>query len=104
MDNKIKRLEKVLKKKGIKGWLKPASYSDPVDFVIIEYSKCLNYIFLCKTEDYIEMVKRGENIPEELIHYVTIRNKRNRQTIANNLVTNKTVSVMYKNFPGKYPY
>ena len=23
MDNKIKRLEKVLKKKGLKGWLKP---------------------------------------------------------------------------------
>ena len=34
------------------------------------------------------MVKRGENIPEEPINYVTIRNKRNRQTIANNLVTN----------------
>ena len=50
------------------------------------------------------MFKRGEDIPEELIHYVTIRNKRNRQTIANNLVTNKFVSVMYKKFPGKYPY
>ena len=39
------------------------------------------------------MVKRGENIPEDLIHYVTVSNKRNRQTIAKNLVT-----------PGKYPY
>ena len=50
------------------------------------------------------MVKRGEEIPEELIHYVTIHNKRDRQTIANNLVTNKYASIMYKNFPGKHPY
>ena len=39
MDNKIKRLEKVLKKKKIYKWLKPASGSDPVDFVVMEYPK-----------------------------------------------------------------
>ena len=83
MDNKIKRLEKVLKKRGLTKWLKPASDSDPVDFVIMEYPKCIRHSFLCKTKDYIEMVKRGENIPEELIHYVTIRNKRDREATAN---------------------
>ena len=74
--DKIKRLEKVLKKKGIKAWLKPASDSDPVDFVMIEYAKCLRHSMLYKTKDYLELVKRGEYIPEEeLIHYLTIHNK-----------------------------
>ena len=85
-------------------WLKPASDSDPVDFIILEYPKCLNFSVLFKSKDYLELIKRGENIPEELTHYCTTRNKRNRQTIENQLVTNKIMSVMYKNFPGKYPY
>ena len=102
MENK--RTAKIIKKKSLSQWIKPASNKDIVDFVIIEYPKCLNFSFLCKTKDYIEIVKRGENIPEELIHYVTIHNKRDRQTIANKLVTNGVMSVMYKNFPGKYPY
>ena len=105
MTDKNKRLEKVLKKKRLTKWLKPASDSDPVDFVIMEYPTCLNFSFLCKTKDYIEMVKRGENIPEELIHYVTIRNKRDRQATAKKLATNNEVmSIMYKKFRAKYPH
>ena len=93
-----KRTEKILKMKGISQWVKPASDSDPVDFVMIEYPKCLRHTVLFKTKDYIEMVKRGETYPEELIHNITIRNKRDRQSILNKLITNKFVSIMYKNF------
>ena len=51
------------------------------------------------------MVKRGETYPKELIHYVTIRNKRDRQATANKLATNNEVmSIMYKNFQVKYPH
>ena len=53
MTDKNKRLEKVLKKEGLTKWLKPASDSDPVDFVIMEYPTYLNFSFLCKTKDYI---------------------------------------------------
>ena len=102
--DKFKRLEKILKKKGIRGLLKPARDSDPVDFIILEYPKCLKFSALFKTKDYLELIKRGENIPEELTHYCTLHNKRIRQTIENQLVTYKFVSVMYKNFPRKYPY
>ena len=103
MENK--RTAKIIKKKNLSWWVKPAKKdSDIIDFVIIEYLKCLNYSILFKIEDYIEVVNRGEYIPGELIHYVTFHNKRDRQTIANNLITNKYASIMYKNFPGKYPY
>ena len=71
----------------------------------MEYPKCLNFSFLCKTKDYIEIVKRGETYPKELIHYVTIRNKRDRQATANKFATNNEVmSIMYKNFRVKYPH
>ena len=107
MTYKNKRLEKVLKKKGIKAWLKPASDSDPGVFVMIEYPKCLRHSMLYKTKYNLELVKRGEYIPEEeLIHYLTIRNKRDRQTMVNKLITNKFVSIMYKKLPVgiEYPH
>ena len=34
--DKIKQLEKVLKKKGIKGWLKPVDNLENSQFVIVE--------------------------------------------------------------------
>ena len=77
MENK--RTEKIIKKKCLIQWIRPASNKDIVDFVIMEYPKCLRHSVLLKTKDYIDTVKRGENIPEELIHYVTILNKRDRQ-------------------------
>ena len=79
MENKKKQLEKILRKKEVRAFLKPASDSDPVDFVMIECPKCLRHSMLFKAKHYIELVKRGEYIPEEeLIHYLTIRNKRDR--------------------------
>ena len=73
---------------------------------MIEYPKCLRHSILFKTKDYIEIVKRGETYPEELIHNFTIRNKRDRQSILNKLITNKFVSIMYKKLPvgGEYPH
>ena len=101
MENKNKRLEKILKKRGMSQWVKPASDNDPVDFETIEYSKCLRMSILFRAKDYIELVKRGEYyIPEEeLIHYLTVRNKRDLQNIVNKLITNKFVSIMYKKVP-----
>ena len=61
-------------------------------------------MYITKEKDYIELVKRGEYIPEELIHYLTIRNKRDRQNILNKLITNKFVSIMYKKLPIRLEY
>ena len=74
MENK-RTEKKNIKKKELTEWLKPASDSDPVDFIILEYPKCLNFSVLFKSKDYLELIKKGENIPEELTHYCTTRNK-----------------------------
>ena len=97
MENK--RTAKIIKKKGLNRWLKPAKKGiDFVDFVIIENPKCLSLSFICKTDDFLQLLKNnGENIPKyliHLIHYTTISNKRNRQTIFNDIVTDKNQIVL----------
>ena len=57
MENKNKRLEKNLKKREMSQWVKPASDNDPVDFVMIEYPKCLRNSILFRAKDYIELVR-----------------------------------------------
>ena len=101
MENKC--TAKIIKKKKMIWWIKLASKEDNVDFIIIEYPKFLKNSVLLKTEDYMEILKRGEVPPMELTHFVTIHNKRDKH--ANLLVTNKFMSVLYKKkIPGKYPY
>ena len=62
MTDKIKRLEKVLKKKGIKGWLKPVDNLENSQFVIIENKRYVYNSMLIKTEDYKTLLERGENL------------------------------------------
>ena len=52
MTDKNKRLEKVLKKKGIKGWLKPVDNLENSQFVLVENKRCVYNSFLLRTEDY----------------------------------------------------
>ena len=61
MTDKNKRLEKILKKKGIKGWLKPADSLENSQFVLVENKRCVYNSFLLRTEDYkILRLERGE--------------------------------------------
>ena len=80
-------------------WLKPANDNDPVDFVILEYPKCLTFSVLFKTKEYIVAVKSGESIPEKRTHYCTIHNKRDRKTIETKFVNNRCNSILVKKFP-----
>ena len=97
-----KRTKKIIKKKCLNRWLKPAKKcTDIVDFVIIENLKCLKFSFVCKTDDFLQLLKNnGEHIPKYLLHYTTISNKRNRQTIFNDIVTNKTKLVHNREIKG----
>ena len=51
MTDKNKRLEKILKKKGIKGWLKPVDSLENSHFVLVENKRCVYKRFLLETED-----------------------------------------------------
>ena len=46
MTDKNKQLEKILKKKGIKGWLKPVDNLENCQFVLVEDKRCVYNSFL----------------------------------------------------------
>ena len=69
MTDKIKRLEKVLKKKGIKGWLKPVDNLENSQFVLVENTRCVYNSMLIKTEDYKTLLERGETYPPDIVHF-----------------------------------
>ena len=48
-----KRVNKILRLKGISGLVKLAYDNDPVDFVMIEYPKCLENSIIYKEKDMI---------------------------------------------------
>ena len=63
--DKFKRLEKVLKKKGIKGLLKPVDNLENSQFVIVENKRCAYKSLLIKTEGYKTLLERGETYSYE---------------------------------------
>ena len=82
-----KQLEKVLKKKGIKGWLKLVDNFEKSHFVIVENKRCIYNSMLIKTEDYKILLERGEAYPSDIVHFFINSNKRNIQHINNSLFT-----------------
>ena len=86
MVDKIKRLNKILNKKGFKGFLKPVDNLEDSHFVLVEKFKdrfCTELIF--KTEDYKALLESGETYPPDIVHFLFITNKRNVQNIKNTL-------------------
>ena len=88
MDNKIKRLTKVLKKKGMKGWLKPVD-----NLEIVENKRCVYDSMLLRTEDYKTLLERGETYPPDIVHFLVNSNRRNVQNINNTLLTPRQMSL-----------
>ena len=60
MTDKNKRLEKIFKKMGIKGWLKPVDSLENSQFVLVEDKRCFRDNFIIKTENYKTSLERGE--------------------------------------------
>ena len=79
MADKIKRLEQVLKNKGIKGWLKPADNLEKSQFVMIENKRCVYNSMLIRIEDYKTPLERSETYPPDIVHFLINSNKRNIQ-------------------------
>ena len=93
MADKIKRLEKVLKKKGMKGWLKPVDNLENSQFVIVENKGCVYNSMLIRTEDYKTLLERGETYPPDIVHFLIYSNKRNVQNMNNSLLTPRQMSL-----------
>ena len=83
MTDKNKRLEKILKKKGIKGWLKPVDSLENSQFVLVENKRCVYNSFLLITEDYETLLERGETYPPDIVYFLVNSNKRNVLNITN---------------------
>ena len=94
MTDKIKRLEKILKKKGIKGWIKPVDNLENSQFVLVEDKRCFYNSFLLRTEDYKTLLERGETYPLDIVHFLVNSNKRNVLNVNNRLLTPRIMSLL----------
>ena len=93
MTDKIKRLEKILKKKGIKGCLKPVDNLENSQFVLVEDKRCVYNSFLLRTEDYKTLLERGETYPLDIVLFLVNSNKRNILNVNNSLLTPRIMSL-----------
>ena len=86
MTDKNKRLEKILKKKGGRGLLKPVNNLESSHFVLVEDEKCTYKSIIFKTEDYKTITERGLlTYTPDIVHFLIVSNKRNAQKIKNTL-------------------
>ena len=94
MTDKNKRLEKILKKKGIKGWLKPVDSLENSQFILVENKRCVYNSFLLRTEDYkILLLERGETYSPDIVHFLVNSNKRNVLNVNNSILTPRLMSL-----------
>ena len=89
MTDKIKRLNKILNKKRLKGWLKPVDNLENSYFVLIENKRCVKDSPIIKREDYKALLERGKSYSPEIVHFLVTSNKRNLQHINNSFFSNR---------------
>ena len=80
MIDKNKRLEKVLKKKGVKALFKPVDNLENSQFVLVENKWCFYKTMLLRKENYKALLERGETFPPDIVHFFVSSNKRNMQS------------------------
>ena len=86
MADKIKRLNKMLIRRRLKGFLKPVENLEDSHFVLVEKIKDRSFTnTIIKTEDYKALLESGETYPPDIVHFPVISNKRNVQNIKNTL-------------------
>ena len=86
MTDKNKRLEKILKKKGIKGWLKPVDSFENCQLVLVEDKRYVYNSFILRKDGYKTQLERGETYPPDIVHFLVNGNKRNVLTVSNGLL------------------
>ena len=94
MTDRSKRFEKILRKKGLKGWFKPVDSLENSDFVLIDDKRCISNSLLIKTEDYKDMLERDATYPPENVYFLVNRNRRNVLNINNTMLTPRIMSLL----------
>ena len=96
MTDKAKRLEKILKNKGIKDWLKLVENLENSQFVSLENKRFVGNSLVLTTEDYKTLLERGDTFPPDNVYFLVSSNKRNVQNINNSLLTKYSNTKFYK--------
>ena len=87
------RLEKILEKKGIKGFIKPVDSLENSQFVLVENKRFVYNSLLLRTEDYKTLLERGETYQPDIVHFLVNSNKRNVQNVNNSILTPRLMSL-----------
>ena len=84
-------MKKILKKKGIKGWLKPVDSLESSHFVLVENKRCVYNSFIVRTEDYKTLLERDETYQHDIVHFLV--NKRNVLNVNNSILKPRLLSL-----------
>ena len=81
MTDRSKQVEKILRRHRIKSSLKQVDSLENSDFVLVENKSCRGENIVFTTENYKTKIERGETYPTDVVYFLGITNKRNKQTI-----------------------
>ena len=90
MADKLKRLNKILVKKGLKGQLRPVETLEEAHIILIENKQCVDKTALVGKDTYKELIEEGHTFPEDNVHFLVSANPRNRWNIERRFLTNAT--------------
>ena len=96
MADKLKRLRKLLDKKGFKGLFKPVRTLEEAHIILIDNPQCMNRMRLMKKDTYKEILDDGHVLPSDIVHYLVVANPRNRRNIEERLISSARGSVTQK--------
>ena len=87
MADKLKRLRKILVKKGLKGQFKPVETSDEAHIILMEDKQCIHQTDFVGKDTYKKMIEEGHTFPEDNVHFLVSANPRNSWNIEKRLFT-----------------
>ena len=88
MENKEKRLRKILVKKGFKGKLKSVATLEEACLICIENRQCISKTVITGKDTYKRFLEEGHTFSEDQIHYLVSSNPRNAWHIEHKILSN----------------
>ena len=95
MEDKDKRLRKILVKRGLKGKLKPVGSLEEAHIILVEDSKCITKTKLIGKDSYLGMIESGHTFSEENIHFMVSTNPRDRWHIEQKFLSNAFATIKH---------
>ena len=90
MGDKLKRLNKILVKKGMKGQFKPVDNLEDAHIILIENKQCIDKTALMGKDTYKKRIEEGHTFPSDIVHFLVSANPRNGWNIERRFLTNAT--------------